>query len=374
MSTANEVALLPVKAPPLPALTEELTPVQKGWLQMSHNRNVTVQQLEKGELEVQALIKDIATVKDLPKVQEALKQAKSVAAEAKEKRLYFTNALKTKLIDKLMEFESRNEALIADAAKHELALRIEAAKKAQADAAKLRETEQYKAHIKNEYARVAATYALALEGRINFYYKQALQEKKKNKVVLAEYLKMIKEELPNIEKVKANKFERAYVTNDEAKAIIGEIDVPDYGMYLVAAQDLVDKKFQMYDEDMKNAEAAIAAQKIQEQQKEAQVQSQLTQDAALNNLVASSDSFVIGGPKTATVKKNMVIVEENTTEWGLAVMTAFITNLSECQEKLLVKTWAKLTLAQMAAALTKVANGYTPVKQFPNLKMTEVIK
>lgn len=374
MTTETAVAVIPTKAPPLPATTAELSDVQRGWLQMCHNRNVTVSTLEAGELEVQGLIKNIETVTDLSKVQEALKKAKSIASEKMEVRKYFTGALKTKLIDKLMEYEKRSEELIETATKHELKIRQVAAKKAQDDSSKARETEQYKAHIKNEYARVAALYGLKLQNRIGFYYRGALAEKKKNKVLLEEYMTMIFNELPLIEKDAAVKFNRAWVTNEEAKVIIAEIPVPDYVAVLKAAQVSIATMFEMYDNDIKNAEAAIAAQDLEATQKQAAVESELTENAAMNNLVASADSFVVGGAGTPTVKKKWVINEENTSEWALAVMTGFIGNLKECQEKLLIKSWAKLTLSQMATALSKVANDYNPVKQFPNLTMKEEIK
>lgn len=377
MSDAKmELQVVPKTPPPLPEKISDLSDIQRGWLQLSHRRNYTFYELTKDELKVQEILSGITKETKLDIIQSKISEASKLIEESKEKRLFFTNNLQERLIKPLMEFEKRNVDLLDSTKNIEREARIEANRIAALAAAKETEVKMYKAHILNEYERTSLEYRQQLESRILFYYHLSLKKKKMNKAEMNEEMTMIKNELTQIEVPKAVKFTRVHVTNTEAKAIIDTIVAPDNSALLAEITATIPTVYAMYQEDFKNAEAAIEAQNIAIQKKKAEENKQLAQSAAMANVIASAEPVVVstpGGAKT-TVKKKWVIDEENTAEWATSVMTHFLANLPLCQQKLLVKAWPKLTLSQMAAALSKVANDSTPVKQFSGLKMSEEIK
>src|SRR5688572_29097473 len=168
---SNELAVqLGVKE----TILAELTPTQIGWLKLELTKRTLFADMQKNELAIQNKLAKITEDKDLPSVQNKLKEAKEIKETSKGQRLHFTNMLQEKLIAPSMEFEKRNEVLIADASKHELALRTDAWQKQQADQAKDKEIADYKAFIINEYARKAATYRIDLNKMIEGAYQDCL--------------------------------------------------------------------------------------------------------------------------------------------------------------------------------------------------------
>lgn len=352
----------------LPQLTEQLNNVQKGWLAMANLKETTFTSLGKKELEVQGLLNNVDKDTDLKSVQEKLSKAKFTAAEAKEERLMFTNKLKEKLIDKAMEYEKRNDELITKASKHEFALREAEVEKNKGAEKKNKEIADFKLHFENGNYRIASDYRLTLSNRINFYYKGAMSQKEMNKKELAQYLQDIKNELPQIEVGKHSAFSRTLITKEEAIVLFKSVELYDPSADLEEAIKQVDVKFGMYDQDIKNAEAAIKQSELDAQKKKEEEEEALKVDQSTNNLVAAASSFTMsGGP---VIKKNLEVEEENTTEWAMAVIASFIKNMPRC--KLRVQTWSKLSIGQMAAALGKLAT--ETGEKFTGLKLKEIKK
>lgn len=352
----------------LPEKTSELTKVQHGWLKMAQLREDTFADLQKKELAVQLELNNIEKDEELKSVQEKISKAKNIAGEAEEQRLVFTNMLKKKIIDKSMEFEKRNAELIEKAGKHEFKLReAEANKNAEANK-KTKEATDFKTHFVNEYHRVAAEYRNTLRRRINFYYKGLMDQEKLEPEDLKNYIQDIKNELTQIEVEQVKSFKRVLLNEAEAKEIFKSIPKYDNKNDLKELQDEVNKTFAMYDEDIQNAAKAKEAMQKHIEEMEEKENDNLKVEVSTNNLIAAAEPLtLIGGP---TVKKTLVIEDENTSEWAVKVMTTYIKNIAKC--KINIKEWKNLKVDQMASALGKLAteSGET----FAGLKLKEVKK
>lgn len=345
----------------LPATIEQLTPLQQGWLAMAHVRVITFGALEKSELEIQGILANHAVMTELVAIQEAIAKAKNIAETSKQQRLSFTNTIKEKIVDTAMLFEKRNETLITAAAQSEFKLRKVASDLAQTKQNKLNEEARFKAHIQNEYSAMAVKYRNTLAARITFYYTGALQQKKMNKKELGVYLQDIKNELTQIEVPAAVKFQPILLSREEMIALAKDIPFYDPSIDLNDAIENVVPAFAMYDQDIKNAEAAISSTNQQAQQNQIQQEEELQQTVATNNLMATVDN--IESSDAPKIKVKRFIVEENTQAYATAVMSAFLPIMNTF--KLKVKTWGNLKISQMADALNTVE------KEFPGLRYAE---
>lgn len=358
----------------LPAIVaKELTPLQVGWLKMADMKEKTFTELIKGELEIQQLLSNITQETALATVQEKLKKAKEVYEEKKARRLFLTNTIKEKLIDKSMEFERRSEVLIGTAVGHELDLRKKASDDNKKNADLNLEKQKYAAHIKNEWTRIEAEYKIGLQKIINHYYTAALQPaaKKMSKAAQDKYFEKLKAELATFPLGAPVKFQRVLVSIEEAREIIAKAEYYDAQPDLDAAIASIADTFAMYDQDFKNKEAALKAVKEKESQVIESIKQEQEQEQSLNSLMSNTDVMVYSGGSGAktTLKKRMVIVEENTEEWALAVLASFMSYFHQAKGALRVKTWPNLTVSQMAAALSTLEG-----KKFPNLTLKEEVK
>lgn len=358
---SNQLALL--SKPPalvLPLTTAELTDIQKGWLVMSGLREFTFAHLQAGELAVQLLLNNHAahTKETLPQLQEDIKKASALITEKKEMRLAFTNKLKEKIIDPAMLYEKREEELLKAANLTEFNLRklVETDNKATNN--KLLEKQNYEAHIKNEYMRIATKYRITLSNLITFYYTGALKQKEMSKKDLGVYLQDIKNELPHIELEKPTKFEAVLLSVDERRAIYNSIPAYSPAPDLQKAVEAVDVAFSMYDQDIKNAEAAIASVEQTTANNTAAAIQELEVESSTNTLVAAAGNMQIASTSGTTIKRKQVIIEENTSEWAVAVLAAFIKNIGRCKIK--TATFSKLTVGQMATALSALLTDDNP--------------
>lgn len=351
-----------------PALSEALTTQQKGWLMLAATKKELFDTLQKGELFVQSKLKDITQQNDLPTVQAALKEAKETAAENKERRLNFTNMLQEKLIAPSMEFEKRNDAVISEAGKHELKLRTEAWEKQQAGKAKDKEVSDYKTHIVNEYARKATSYRIALQQMISDAYKDCLTAKRPVKEIPA-FLETVKKFMGEIELVKFVPFTRLLINDKEAGEIFQAIEKYDPLPDLKNALTDLDRKFEMYAEDLKHVQKAIEEEERQAQEKIQEEADQLEQTTAINNLTSQATGTI--QEPGVRLKQSFKVKEENTEEWALNVMRCFLNNFSSAKELLRVKEWGNLKISQMADAVGKL---YTENQKLPSTTGLEFVK
>lgn len=330
-----------------------MSPTQKGWLVLEFRKRETFTNLQNFELSVQTELNGITKLEkleDLPAVQEKLKVAKAKIAEMKDCRLQFTRVIDEKIVQPSMEFEKRAAALLPDAEAHELQLRIKVNQKNDEIAAKEREKSGLRAHITNEYYRIATEYRLKLKNEIVQAKLSALEGGMPVDGV-PELLEKLKEALGMVERPKFNVYQRKLVNDEEAKAIFREVPAYDHKADLEKAYEEADAEFALYENDLANAKQAAEAIQQQHEQHQEELQEQLSTEIATNNLVAMAEPLeMTGGPK---IKKTMVPVIVESEQFAVAVMAAAIKNWNHIKPHVRVKNWSKLTIQQMADALGK---------------------
>lgn len=338
-----------------------LSPIAQGWLLMAAKKVETFVDLERNELAIQSELKDIKTQVSVPNpsnellktVQDSIARAKSLYATGKDQRLQFTNIIKEKLIDAAMMFEKRSDVLLAEADKNEFDFRKLVVAENAKGQNKTNELAAFKAHVQNEYSRIATQYRNTLETKITQAYSTALRSQKMNTDELERYLSVVQEFMGKVELDDFIIFKPTYLTRDEMVSAFTEVRAYDSSDDLMSAIRNLNDTFSMYAEDLQNAEAAIKAKEQQTIQAAQQANENLEIETATNMLVSqASDLSITGLPK---IKSKVDVVEENSDTWALSVLSAFTKNWQDCRKYLGVKQWSKLSLGQMATALGKLA-------------------
>lgn len=358
-----------VNALGLPHTCVELTPTQLGWLKLEKLKGTTFGDLGKQELSIQGTLADIVGDKDLASVQGKIKTAKETYSVLKDQRLQFTRMIDEKLVKPSMDFENRSEALIAVASAHELDLRKLASAAAASTNAKANELAALKAHIQNEYTRIATTYKLDLKKHITDAYTTALNGDYTPDAI-PDYLKKVKGFMAEVKLIPFTKFrKRDYVTDEEAYTAFASILEYNPENDFNEALKALDDQFALYAEDSQNkaAAAAAAAEQLASQTKAAIQEQEVAQ--ATNTLIANATVAQVDAPK---IKKDLEIVVENTQTWAMAVMSHFIKRFLDAAPKLRVKQWQKLSIGQMADALAKLSE--TTNEKYEGLTIKEVEK
>lgn len=336
----------------LPQTTAELTAIQKGYLALSHRREILFKNLQAGELAVQSFLNDISNDKDIASVQKKIGSAKEIISADIAQRLLFTNLLKEKVVMPSMEFEKRNETLLAVAAAHELVLRKEAAAKAQEGNALKQEETAFTTHFTNEFYSVAAEYRQTMAHWCHHYYQEALRRKEPVKTIQA-YIEATKPILLAFAPRPLTPFpNRTLVTPERAKELYGSITKYNHLEDQAAALKSFESLFVMYAQDLKNAEAAIASSQTSLNTAVQQEQQAVIMETSVNNLVASAGA-VIEGP---VIKVQVKAALEQSEQYALKVLSATIKNWNSIKKFIKVKKWTNLSVEQMAEALAKLVS------------------
>ena len=349
-------------------MTQEMVVVgpeqQQAWIGLATWKNQVTDSLQKSELQIQGTLMGIEANQNLPDVQMAIKEAKRVAADAKALRLSFTNKITEKLFVPLMEPEKRNDVLIKAADAHELELRKAEAARVSLINQTATEEAQLKAHLQNEYVVTCNEYMMTLDSLVSRTYSDALTTGKlPDRVAFAEQMKQVK---PS----PLRRFNRVLVSTERATQIYNEVQPADYLAVLADAITRMEQKWAHFEHDVANAAAAIEAEKASMQEAARTVQENIAVTTATNTLMAAAEQTALPvGPK---IKKKMVVKFRNDEGWAKAVMSHFLKNWVECGPLVRVKSWDKLTISQMAAALGEVASKTGEV--FQGLELEEEIK
>lgn len=332
----------------LPSLTADLSPLQKGWLHMAGIREQLFTDLQNAELSIQGIITPASDSQDLATVQAAINTAKATIKEAKEKRLAFSRLIDEKLLTPAMEFEKRMIATIEGVSTHELELRKKAEQDAQKKQAHANELAAFKAHVTNEWYRIAMQYRSALDQEITATYVSNLRgnvtiDRKTLLPAIADSLRTIT--LPS-----PNKYQRTLVTDDEAKEVVATIRPYDPAPDLQKAIDGLEERFSMYENDLANPEEAAKATENEQSDKHQQQNQALAAEQATNVLIAAAETIQIDAP---TVKRELRIIIIESEQWAMAVVANFMKNWQYVNKYVRVKSWNKLSIGQMADALAK---------------------
>lgn len=361
-------------APDTPPMQLTLTPQQQGWLQLAESKNQLFAALQAGELRVQSILSNPPVIqtenpeklrKEWKEWELSINQSKDIYSEDKEKRLSFTNFIKERIIDPAMEFEKRSENLIKSAVAHELEIKQTIRKIDEYYSALKSEENALVVHISNEQYRIALDYRQALLTRVHQFYVACLNMK-----TATPNLQDLRQELRKIQPGNMRKFERNLVSYDRACELLAEMTPYDPNTDL---NDIsircTEERFAMYTEDLKNAEAAAKQAEEQAQQAEAEAKAETELAMATNTLMGQAETVRIDTPK---IKRKLKPVEENSQSWAFAVLAAFIKNNAAAAPKLRTKSWAKVSIGQMAKALADVASDTGEV--FQGVQFREVEK
>lgn len=344
-----------------------LTPVQNGWLKLADIKTALFNDLQSAELVVQGYLKDLERM-SLDEIQFNIKSAKQTFQDAKSRRLEFTRMIDEKLINPTMEFEKRMAANIEAAAAIELDARKKAADDAEKQQQYANEAAALKAHIVNEYFRIAWQYRNDLHAITIETYQNCLKSK-----VPVDQINNMKIDMVNIldrwKLPEFQKFERRFVPDGHAKEIFDSIEKYDPRADLQRAKDKVNEIWSTYANDLANADAAIAHLETEKAEKESQMKSEIALEAATNTLIAEAETIVIDAPK---VKKELKIVVVESEQWAKTIVANFVRLWPYVNKFVRVKSWQKLTIGQMADALAKHINETGNI--IPGVETEEVCK
>jgi hypothetical protein len=344
-----------------------LTPIQSGWIKLADIKTALFDDLQRAELAVQDYMNGIEG-NPLDVVQHNIKSAKQVMADAKSKRLEFTRMIDDKLITPATAFEKRMAEQIEQAAAIELEMRKQAAENAEKQQAIANETAALKAHIVNEWFRIAAQYRHDMERITLESYSNCLKEKHPPHSIpaMVQDMKRILNEwkLPEFQK-----FERKLISDGLAKEIYDSIEKYNPADDLQTAIKNISVIWSTYSNDLANADVAIESIEKHKQIAEMAFEMDLEFETATNALIAEAETMIVETPK---VKKEMKVVAEETEQWAKTIVSNFIRLWPYVNQYVRVKSWTKLTIGQMADALAKHINETGNV--IPGIETIEVCK
>jgi len=344
-----------------------LTPVQNGWLKLADIKTSLFDELQRAELAVQDYINGIDG-NPLDVIQHNIKSAKQVMADAKSKRLEFTRMIDEKLINPTMEFEKRMAANIEAAAAIELDARKKAAADAENQQAHANEAAALKAHIVNEWFRIAAQYRYELEKITLESYSNCI----KNRVPVDQLQAMTSdmERILNDWKLSEfQKFDRKLISDGHAKEIYDSIEKYNPANDLKTAIKNISVIWSTYSNDLANADVAIESIEKHKQVAEMAMKMDVEFETATNSLIAEAETFIVDTPK---VKKELKIVVVESEQWAKTIVANFVRLWPYCNKFVRVKSWSKLTIGQMSDALAKHINETGNV--IPGIETEEICK
>jgi len=320
----------------------------KAWLTLAATKNNVTQDLAGREMTLQAILLN----KPNDKLAEVLAEYRKQWTEMSEARKAFTSVVTAKLIEPMMEYEKRadpktNAAYIA-ASTRELDHRKEATRKLEAQQALATETANFKTHFVNEYLRIMASYRADLAAIITQVYTDCLTVKTPDPTnaiaVAVSAMDAVKPKNP------AN-FVRINLTTQRATELFTAIPQPDYSGALSEAKLALTTKFELYQHDLANAEAAIESNKQQAAIATANADQDIKAQQATNTLFAAAQAFVMPEPGfKGFTERNRIIIRDESQEWVARIMAAFLANLSTVFPLLRVKKYSALNIKQMAEA------------------------
>jgi hypothetical protein len=345
----------------------QLTPIQSGWIKMADIKTALFDELQRAELIIQGRLKDAETM-DLGSLQMNIKSVKNLMSESKAKRLEFTRMIDDKLITPATAFEKRMAEQIEQAAAIELEMRKQAAENAGKQQAIANESAALKAHIVNEWFRIAAQYRHELERVTLESYSNCL----KNRVPV-DQLSIMTADMERILNAwnlpEFQKFERKLVSDGLAKEIYDSIEKYNPADDLQTAIKNISVIWSTYANDLANADVAIESIEKHKQIAEMAFEMDLEFETATNALIAEAEMPIVETPK---VKKEIKIKVDESEQWAKTIVSNFIRLWPYVNQYVRVKSWTKLTIGQMADALAKHINETGNV--IPGIETIEVCK
>jgi hypothetical protein len=339
----------------LPAITVTTSlpaPQANAWLAMAAKKNTLEEVLKRNELAAQQLLLNIED-KDLA---EALKKYRATHGIMVETRKEFTSMIDKGIIQKLMEYEKRvdpnNNQTFKDAAKKELNYREEQQKQLEKERGLQQEAANFDTHFRNEFISISVKYRGDLKYIIHQTYTDCLSAKTPaNNIGSA--IKIASEAMREVKASKPNAFTRNYLSSESAQEIYAKIPKINFSSILNEMLEELKNKFELYANDLASQPEKIVEQENNSFNAEVvQDISDMRSEQAANALMANATAYVEApeGFKGITELSRIVILDESP-EWVLKILTAFLANFQKCFSTLQVKKYSQLKVQQMAIAL-----------------------
>lgn len=359
----NEItttAPAPVAAP--------LTEAQKNaWVGMAVAKNQIAAELQNAELAAQSILIPMSTQADHKIIDAVCADYRKKYTDMVEHRKTFTGLLEAGVIAPLMAYEKRidpksNETYLG-LQKRSLTLRQAEADKAAKANAKNAEIASFKAHCANEFYRINEDLRGRIRAEVSTQYRLHLESR------LSPQLDDLAARIAALPTDGIQKFTPKLLNGAELTEIFMTLNRPDVAAVYAEGNELLHKTFANFDSDLANAAAAIAYNEQQKQLADAEAPAAAAQEMAMNTIIAIAETVQIDAPK---IKKTMVVQFVESDAWAVPVMAAFITNRQHLIKYVRVKSWANLTVGQMAGALGQLATETGATYQ--NLILNEIQK
>jgi hypothetical protein len=326
----------------------ELTVQAKSWLQMSDKVANLKNSLQAQELNLQALAnKPASTYEEIDGIIVKYdKDLKVMIAERKQ----FTDMIDDYLIQPVFAYERRAKELPNY---HSLVMkRLELKQKLNKEAAEQEaindEKATFKSYVENEWIRIQTEYVIELSRIIDKYYQDALEAN-----IEHPDLEPLFKQMELVKPPKPNKYSPVLLTKEMMMEINSNIDAPEFDQRLYESVNNATALFRdHYSASFANKTSAIEQMKKDAIAKEAKIKQDAEKSQAINVLVAKAESHsvTIVAPK---IKRDLQPIIKDTPQWALNVMMQFIRLEADLWKHIRVKTYANITIEQMAKALAK---------------------
>lgn len=340
---------------------------QNAWLGLAQEKNKVSAQLTKQELELQSLLMNVED-KNLD-VQLAAYRKKHT--ELIEDRRKFTNVIDEKLIQSMMQFEKRSDPKTniqyKDASTRELNYRKQQQEDLNKQKNEADENAAFKSHFLNQFNNIATDYRTKCNNVITRVYADCLYAKTPADAVQPAIDIAIKV-LNELQQLEPAKYERKYISVEEAKKIFSAIPQPNFNDIKNEYIEKMRENFSLYENDLANAEAAAKRIETQAVQENTQLQNETQQENAQTTIIETAAAYQTPpeGFKGVTEVSRIQIIDNDPT-WVLKIITAFLTNFTTCFPKVRVSKYSQLKIEQMCAALDAASIKVKDV-QYENLQ------
>lgn len=360
----------------LPVKTTQLPPEKiKAWGVVGLKKQQLAEQQEILGLELQKILLD-ADDNNITELEAALIAFRKKHKEMVELGQTFRSLINEKVLQQSLAIEAQYSPGSKTVAPYEeykkksdrlLALKLDQENKNKAAQNKAQEEANYKAHIRNQCEILAADFKQRALQEIFKMYKFYLDQKVKEPDVEA-----IKTTISQMKFSTPVKFEKKLLNEEEAKAINATVPKPNLKVLQDEMIKVLNDKFLTYQNDLAAGNKEQVDLFHQQEIQELKTQTEIS--VGINNLAAQAAtpaaSIVTEGK---ALKRSYEVKVEETEEWALKVMAAFI-KYPMARQHIRARQWSNIALKQMAAALGAYATETNGAERDASLTYVENVK
>lgn len=313
------------------------------------------------ELKLQAIAQDAilkiklpTTIEEVKAAEEQLKELKKVKVGLEVGRKEITSRFDAKSSE-LMQPEKSLDPKILELNNAIISVKKAEQVRQQAEQNKTDEMKRVRENLQKQLADIDAACKTKILNQITKAYEYALN----NNVKPADVQKHINACAGKFTAFDftANPFEYkpVYITEAEYKAIEKELWVINADDHLANYQSELKAKFEFYEIEFNNKEAALQKSK----EAETAAINKITDDKENKTIAATLEStatVLVGTSDVKALKKAYKIDMIETEENAMILLKAYFANMALCKDKLQVKKWFNFSVSNIVSALEKVKN------------------